>query len=208
MSDSLPSVSGGSRFLPVGMTLGLIALVLVGMRMWSPRSTAPSSPSVEHSRAELELRLGRLYLQGQSNLFTGYLVERYPGGELQSRSAISNGVMHGMSEGWYTNGVLALREFFAEGKSHGVRTKWDNFSHKLSETPILQGTIHGVHREWHTNGQLALEVAMVDGKPNGVSRKWNLDASLAGQWVLSNGQVLEKPGISHPTMDKSKGGPP
>ena len=191
MSEPLPSAPGGSRLRPVGMILGLLALILVGMWIGVSRRAPELVPSLERSRAELDLRSGRLYFQGQSNLFTGYLVERYPGGELQSRSAISNGLMQGVSEGWYTNGVLALRESFMEGKSHGMRTKWDMNSIRISETSIREGQVHGLHREWYTNGQIMLEVPMVDGKATGVARKWNSDASLAGQWTLSNGVVVD-----------------
>jgi antitoxin component YwqK of YwqJK toxin-antitoxin module len=119
------------------------------------------------------------------------MVEFYPDGTLQSRSAVSNGLLHGVSEGWHTNGVLAITEVFVSGTSHGTRTKWDASSNRIAETTISAGQIHGSHREWYTNGQPALEMSMVDGKAQGLARKWNPDASMAGQWVLSNGVVIQ-----------------
>jgi MORN repeat variant len=164
MSDSLPSASGGSRLLPVGMILGLIALVLIGIRIWGSRQTLQVAPSVEYS-------------QGQTNLFTGYLVERYPGGELQSRSAISNGLMHGVSEGWYTNGVLAVREAFSEGKSHGVRTKWSMEGSLRSQATIAQGQLEGPYKEWHTNGKPSLEIHFRAGTALPNSQAWDESGS-------------------------------
>lgn len=126
----------------------------------------------------------------ETNLFTGLMVDFYPDGTLQSRSAVSNGLLHGLSEGWWTNAVLAVRETFREGRSHGVRTKWDIEARQISETDIREGRIDGFHREWHTNGQLAVEAAMASGLPSGRSRRWSPDGALVGQWSLSNGVVV------------------
>jgi len=148
-------------------------------------------PAEQVSRNQLVLQQGRLMKTSQTNTFTGLMVEFYPDGTLQSRSAVSNGLLHGVSEGWHTNGVLAITEVFVSGKSHGTRTKWDASSNRIAETTISAGQIHGSHREWYTNGQPALEMSMVDGKAQGLARKWNPDASIAGQWVLSNGVVVQ-----------------
>jgi antitoxin component YwqK of YwqJK toxin-antitoxin module len=86
---------------------------------------------------------------------------------------------------------LAVTEIFVDGKSHGTRIKWDAASNRIAETTISAGQIHGSHREWYTNGQPALKMSMVDGKAQGLAQKWNPDASLAGQWVLSNGVVVQ-----------------
>jgi antitoxin component YwqK of YwqJK toxin-antitoxin module len=48
-----------------------------------------------------------------------------------------------------------------------------------------------MHREWHTNGKPSLEVTMARGKAQGVARKWSLEGQLAGQWVMSNGVVIQ-----------------
>ena len=150
-----------------------------------------SVPAEQVSRKQLVLQQGRLMKTSQTNAFTGLMVELYPDGTLQSRSAVSNGLLHGVSEGWHTNGVLAITEVFVSGTSHGTRTKWDAASNRIAETTISAGQIHGSHREWYTNGQPALEMSMVDGKAQGLARKWNPDASMAGQWVLSNGVVIQ-----------------
>ena len=153
--------------------------------------TRDSVPPEQVSRNQLVLQQGRLMKTSQTNAFTGLMVEFYPDGTLQSRSVVSNGLLHGVSEGWHTNGVLAVTEVFVDGKSHGTRTKWDAASNRIAETTISAGQIHGSHREWYTNGQPALEMSMVDGKAQGLAQKWNPDASLAGQWVLSNGVVVQ-----------------
>jgi antitoxin component YwqK of YwqJK toxin-antitoxin module len=148
-------------------------------------------PAEQVSRKQLVLQQGRLMKTSQTNAFTGLMVEFYPDGTLQSRSAVSNGLLHGVSEGWHTNGVLAITEVFVSGKSHGTRTKWDASSNRIAETDIREGEIEGLHREWHTNGKPSLEVTMARGKAQGVARKWSLEGQLAGQWVMSNGVVIQ-----------------
>jgi antitoxin component YwqK of YwqJK toxin-antitoxin module len=148
-------------------------------------------PAEQVSRNQLVLQQGRLMKTSQTNAFTGLMVEFYPDGTLQSRSAVSNGLLHGVSEGWHTNGVLAITEVFVSGTSHGTRTKWDAASNRIAETDIREGEIEGLHREWHTNGKPSLEVTMARGKAQGVARKWSLEGELAGQWVMSNGVVIQ-----------------
>ena len=41
----------------------------------------------------------------------------YEGGTIQSRSHVLNGVLNGLSEGWYTNGILQVAEHFEQGNS-------------------------------------------------------------------------------------------
>jgi hypothetical protein len=167
-----------------GFFVGVILIVI--LKPW-PRESIPAE---QVPRNQLVLQQGRLMKTSQTNAFTGLMVEFYPDGSLQSRSSVSNGLLHGVSEGWHTNGVLAIREVFVEGKSHGIRSKWDATSHRIAETTISRGQIHGSHREWHPNGQPALEMSMVEGKAQGTARKWNPEGVLMGQWSLSNGVVI------------------
>jgi len=102
-------------------------------------------PAEQVSRNQLVLQQGRLMKTSQTNAFTGLMVEFYPDGTLQSRSAVSNGLLHGVSEGWHTNGVLAITEVFVSGTSHGTRTKWDAASNRIAETDIREGEIEGLN---------------------------------------------------------------
>ena len=62
-------------------------------------------------------------------------------GELKSRTQIKNGAPHGLSEGWYTNGV-----------ADGQRTKWFVTGEKKSEVDIVSGMIHGRFKKGYKNG--------------------------------------------------------
>ena len=200
MSDHTPrGGEPGSRSRPgsfnrPAVVVGILFLALLALVVGLRRSQTPglSEAGVETvGRDRLVLREGRWMKTDETNAFTGLIVEFYPDGTLQSRSAVSNGVLHGVSEGWWTNAVLAVREMFREGRSHGLRTKWDETGNRIAETDIRAGEIEGLHREWHTNGKPSLEVTMARGKAHGLARKWSLEGQLAGQWVLSNGAVVQ-----------------
>ena len=197
--DTLRGGELGSRSRPgsfnrpavvVGILFLALVSLVVGLRRWQTPGLVESGVETV-GRDRLVLREGRWMKTDETNAFTGMMVEFYPDGTMQSRSAVSNGLLHGLSEGWWTNAVLAVREMFREGRSHGLRTKWDEIGNRIAETDIRAGEIEGLHREWHTNGKPSLEVTMARGKAHGLARKWSLEGQLAGQWVLSNGAVVQ-----------------
>lgn len=146
--------------------------------------------AAEAPRSELEFKEGRMVRRSTGDLFSGWAVEAYPDGSRQSRCMVSNGVLNGLSLGWHTNGVVAIREWFVNGRSEGVRTRWDDKGRRYSESEVKDGVLNGLHRVWHTNGQMACEMVFVSGKGNGVARRWNSNGMLTGTWTLSEGAVV------------------
>ena len=170
------------------MSIMVIAVLAAGV-YWSRR---PAPPLREVAARELTLREGRSYWQDETEPFTGIIFENYPDGSVRSRSQLSNGVLHGVSEGWHTNGLLQIQEHFQNGVSHGTRTKWFESGAKMSEAMIDQGKIQGVFRRWHTNGVLAEEVEMADNVPHGLSRSFYPNGSLKAEVRLDKGKVTQQ----------------
>lgn len=168
--------------------LGLFAL-FIGLAWWAFRP-APPPRIVEARRDTLTLRDGLLYRPGEAQPFTGSMTEYYPDGALQSRSAVSNGLLHGVSEGWHPNGQRQVLEHFVAGVAHGSRTKWRPDGQKLSEAEVVEGRLEGMFRRWHENGALAEEIPMKAGEPDGVARAFHPDGSLKAEARLQAGQVL------------------
>lgn len=156
----------GPRFLGVLMGLALV----IGGAVWLRRPTPPAAPAAlpELTLAELENVDGRLRPHGGTGFFTGFLVERGVDGRTRARSAMVDGRLEGVSEGWYPDGGLQVREFFRAGVSHGVRTKWHPNGQRASEASIVEGKLQGPFRRWHENGQLAERMEMRDGEADGV----------------------------------------
>lgn len=192
MSGSPNANTGGSG---ARRAAGLAAAVLVagflGVLGYRQLASKPAPPQ-EVTRDVLVLREGRLYRTNDAGPFTGALIERFPSGVLKSRSLLVRGVLEGLSEGWYTNGQVQVREHFKAGISNGSRTKWYEKGAIESETMILEGKHHGTFRRWHENGQLAETVEMNRGEPDGVSLAYYPDGFVKARARLNNGKVLEQ----------------
>lgn len=146
----------------------------------------------EYREQAREAGAGRLYLAGDARPFTGLVTDLYDGGELKSRSAVSNGLLEGLSEGWSTNGQRQVEEYFAGGVSHSRRTKSYPSGSRLSEAMIVHGQLDGIFQRWHENGQMSERVEMSEGRPNGLSLAYHPSGSLKARVRLEEGKVLEQ----------------
>jgi len=103
--DQVPA--GAKRLI-----LAALALAILGA-VWPKRAPRHESEGPrEVLRSELILRAGHLCRAGDSNAFSGLMIERYSDGALRSRSMICEGLLHGVSEGWFTNRQLQVTEYF------------------------------------------------------------------------------------------------
>jgi len=167
--------------------IGLVAGLIAAACFFMPRSRV-ALPEV--SRAELTVVDGRWHRRGETNLFLGFMIETYRDGARLSRSAISNGLLNGISEGWHTNGVLQVREHFQANVSHGLRTKWYDNRVKMSEAMIRAGKLDGTFRRWHENGQLAEQMEMKNGLTEGDALAFYPDGSLMTQARFEQGRLV------------------
>lgn len=166
---------------------GLLAAAFTGC---SP--TAPTAPPPEVPRSSLVLKDGKLFRPAQGEPFTGTVVEYYAPGRLQSRSVVSNGLLHGLSEGWHTNGVRQVAENFVAGISEGVRMKWHPNGTKLSEANIAGGKLNGTFRRWDESGKLAEQIELVDDQPHGESVAYFPSGCVKTRVRLERGQVVNR----------------
>ena len=151
-----------------------------------------AEPLPEMLRTELVLQEGRLVRQGSTNAFSGWVIERYACGAMMSRSAVSNGLLEGLSRGWYTNGQIQVVEHFERGLSHGIRTKWYEGGRKLSEINVVQGKLSGIFRRWHETGALAEELEIKDGQPHGISSSYFPSGFQKARVVIRDGKEVEQ----------------
>lgn len=135
---------------------------------------------------------GLFYLAGEKDPFSGEVVERYEDGSLKARSLIRDGLLHGLSEGWFANGVRQVKEPFEKGLSHGRRLKWYSSGALKSEEEIVDGNLEGSFLEWHENGQLAKQIPLSAGVAHGVSRAWFPSGYLKARVALVRGEVVQQ----------------
>lgn len=175
------------RRTPGTILVGLLGLCAAGLTGCS-RPEPPAPPEVP--RSSLLLKDGRLHRPAQSAPFTGTVVEYYSPGRLQSRSVVSNGLLHGLSEGWHTNGVRQVAEHFVNGVSEGLRVKWYPGGAKLSEAAIAGGKLNGTFRRWHENGRLAEQIELRDDQPHGESVAYYPSGCVKARVRLERGQPV------------------
>lgn len=194
MNQNQSNLAGRLRPALLLLLLGLGALAaLLFLRPVGPSPVAvvPSAP-LEAARTNLVLADGRWRVKEGTNLFTGLLLEHHPDGTLRSRSMVVNGLLHGLSEGWYTNGQAQVSEQFQEGVSHGLRTKWYPDGARQSEAAIVDGKLHGTFRRWHENGTLSEQVEFVGGQPQGVSVSYFPSGCLKARVELKNARPIRQ----------------
>ncbi len=150
------------------------------------------APLNERARGELILKESRFFESDGVTPFSGVVFATYDGGELKSRSTVSNGLLHGLSQGWHTNGQQQVEEHYVAGTSHGLRTKWHPNGQKLSEVTVVVGKLQGTYRSWHENGERAEEVELNDGQPDGLARAYFPSGFSKSQVTLRNGKVVDQ----------------
>ena len=172
------------------VSLGLVSFLALRHRP-APTDPADAAASATH-RTNLVFQAGHWLLPGTTNLFTGFLLDTYEDGTRKSLSAVSNGLLHGLSLGWHTNGQQQIEEHFVLGVSHGPRTKWHENGQKLSEVTIVDGQLDGTFRRWDESGALTEEIEMKAGQPDGLSRAYYPNGTVKTEVRLEQGRVLER----------------
>lgn len=174
----------------LAVAVGVIAFLLNRPRPTTTRVERPVP--LELSRTNLVLEEGRLRQPGNATPFTGFMVEHHVDGTLRSRSAISNGLLNGLSQGWFTNGQMQVSENFKDGVSHGIRTKWYADGAKQSEANIVDGKLQGTFRKWHPNGVLAEQAELVADQPEGTSVAYFPSGYLKARVIMREGKPVEQ----------------
>ncbi len=157
-----------------------------------PPAAKITTPAPQTTRRDLVQTNGRWYRNGETNPFTGWMVDYYPGGAQLSHCQISNGLLNGVSETWYTNGRMQVREHFKDGISHGLREKWHENGPRLSQAMIVEGKVTGAFQSWYDNGQLAEEIYMKLGLADGTAWAYYRSGFLKAETTVHDGQVLDR----------------
>lgn len=195
MTGSLPMEKQLGKIRAVAVTLVVVVLTFGAVReVLLRRSKSVGSTTVTEtvSRDLLEQRDGRFFRRGTSNTFNGWITDHFENGEVRLRSAVVDGRLHGISEGWSTNGVRNLEEDFLDGRPHGRRTTWHANGQKRSEGQLVMGQQDGLYRLWNEDGTLSTEASFAMGKPHGTSRIWYSSGFLKSEVVMDQGTLLSR----------------
>jgi antitoxin component YwqK of YwqJK toxin-antitoxin module len=173
-----------SNWFPNGSLLVLACALLQGCKK--------ADPPVEVPRSDLVLSDGRRVRAGTTTAFTGVIVEHYTSGAVKSRTVVSSGVLHGISEGYHTNGVMQMREHFRNRLSDGPREKWYLSDKKMAEAMIQGGKLNGLFGRWDEARVLVEEIQLRDDKPDGVALAFHPDGSIKARVKMQGSTVIER----------------
>jgi len=174
--------------LPVVAGLGLIGIAAWLVLRPGPTVMVKAPPVVV--RTNLVFATGHWYELPKANLFTGWMVEFHPSGIMSTRVAVSNGLLNGVSEGYYTNGQVQIREYYKDSVADGRRQKWYENGQQKSEALIVAGKLEGNYRSWHENGQLAEQFEMKQGNPEGEAWAYYVSGFAKAKTSVRAGEVL------------------
>jgi hypothetical protein len=174
--------------------LGLALCVGLADASIKALEVAESTVSPPHlvARFRLEKQEGRYFRRGSAEAFTGWLADYGTNGSMRARAGVVDGRLHGLSEGWATNGTLELREYFHRGLPHGPRITWYATGQKRSEGWLVYGQQQGVYRQWTEAGTLAAEAEFKDGRPHGLSRAWHPSGCLKSEALMRHGEIVTR----------------
>lgn len=179
------NIATRKRFIAITLFIATVCVVAVLM---VPRST-PEVRLVSVMLSETSKTNGLFFVTGESIPFTGEVLERYDDGSIRARALVQDGLLNGVSEGWFADGQLQVREHFKLGIAEGKRRKWHPNGALKSEVEIIEGELEGLFHEWHENGTLAREIYLVGGQAHGTSRSWFPSGYLQARVQLSSGVV-------------------
>lgn len=166
-----------------------VLLLAAGAWLWLwPEAPVPG----EINRSALVLRDGRLCLKDSGKPFTGIVFEQAAGDRRLSELTVRDGILNGLSKGWYDSGAQEVEENFVDGKSSGVRKRWHANGKLKNEATIVNGELHGPYTEWHDDGSMAARMNMVHGKGEGLCEAWYPGGAPKARVILAAGEPVTK----------------
>jgi antitoxin component YwqK of YwqJK toxin-antitoxin module len=191
MKATTDSVKRSKRLWAGVLGACCVLALLAGVALWNvDDGPAPALPEVLLD--DLERGEEGLLDSSGGGLYSGMMITRYPDGQLRTRSAVRDGILHGLSEGWHPDGTPEVRETFVNGVSHGLRQRWYANGQLASQTEIRDGVVDGEFLRWHENGRLAQRIPMQAGQPHGTSEAWFPSGALQARVTLNNGTVIDQ----------------
>jgi hypothetical protein len=179
------------------VTISLLAAALFYL-LGPFRSDAPTGGSAEPvavdvpdrkvDAADSNLHRARGLLLYDTLLFTGYLVDRYPGGAVESSTPYYRGAEEGTARGWYPDGSSMFERSYVGGKREGTHRGWWPDGRLRFEYHFRNDLHQGTAREWYEDGSLFSEFNYDRGQEQGRQRTWYEDGRIRANYVVRDGR--------------------
>tara|TARA_B100000963_G_scaffold15189_1_gene11635 strand:+ start:50 stop:487 length:438 start_codon:yes stop_codon:yes gene_type:complete len=129
-------------------------------------------------------------------LYTGTVIYGPPAGFPNGfiREKIKNGIREGLRETFISDEQLWIKEYYKEGKLHGIKTIYDlddpTFAEKISN--YSNGQLHGVSKAFWDKDTLSEISEWKNGKLHGVSELYDKKGNLEEREIHENGNLVKK----------------
>ena len=110
---------------------------------------------------------GILYALGDSEPYTGPIIDYHPNGVKSYQVEVKEGVAQGTATEWYKNGQKMTETTLEKGQATGAIKGWYRSGKKEYEMPIKNGEIDGIGIEYYETGTKKSETPYVKGSRNG-----------------------------------------
>ena len=159
------------KFLVPKTQLGVIMAVLLLVAAIAGYFLLPKSSRI--SMADITLRDGVAYELKTNRPVSGIVTFDYSDQwGWYGTTEYLDGLQHGLSQTWYSNGTLKTEAYYVDNKAHGVfRNYYDNGTQER-EAVYAHDQLDGLQRRWNDNGQLLEEEGYQNGKRFGWTRKY------------------------------------
>ena len=161
-------------------------LLLLG---WWSCGPAPQVPQQQVPLTALELHAqeGLVYHQGQP--FTGLGTEQHSNGQLATRVTYQQGKKHGAYQQWFETGAPSYEGQYEQGKLHGTAKTWWNNGPLRSIARYEQGTPHGLQEQWYRTGERFKCIQLHQGQEQGLQRAWRRNGDLYCNYEVKDGKI-------------------
>ena len=110
---------------------------------------------------------GTLYALGETDPYTGPVIDFHPNGKKSYAYRVENGRPQGTVTEWYASGQKKTESTLKDGVLVGKMVGWHENGKKEYEMPLEDGEIHGTGNEYYGRGPIRSLTPYVKGKREG-----------------------------------------
>jgi antitoxin component YwqK of YwqJK toxin-antitoxin module len=96
------------------------------------------------------------------------VTKRFSNGRIRRVAEYHDGVLDGVTRGWYESGAPMYRYSYRDGAYEGRSLQWFSNGQKFTQQTYSKGHEAGLQRMWNENGTLRANYVARDGKHYGL----------------------------------------
>ena len=127
------------------------------------------------STDQLLLSEGKFYALGESEPYSGMMVDWHDNGQKQYEVQMVAGVAQGKAVEWFENGQKMTEVTLKDGAPMGTLTGWHSNGARQFEMPLHAGQPHGLLTEYDTGNRLLNTTRYVSGLREGAATGYDVE---------------------------------